>query len=991
MFVRRFDLDFKSFASFSALVVVVLVISGLVSPLEAQEPKAPIRPVADLETALKPIDLNAGQLLNIGGQVLFAARGAQVGNELWRSDGTEEGTDWMSDLCPGICDGFPHLLAEGNGRLLLGVDDRLWISDGTDAGTVPVATPCPTCNTVFFQDAKWNGEVFLLQILKDGRWSPWVTDGTSAGTFPLDLDGRRLVSNLSPGKVTYFAASEDGADGETWLYAADGTRDGTRAVTLLCEHCGVGVDKAVELGGVTVFTTYTVEEGWKPWVTDGTAAGTRLLSDLPNVSSVSRPTHLVTVGNEAFGVYPAGCGVHCVFRTDGTTGGTRSAPELVPDGIADSRGPLELIALGNNLMGKFWNFSTGDQELWTLAGPLGKQRVLSADFIDPVGEAGGELYLHAVDNGDRSTMVTAGTEASTRKILDLEPTAAATVPGGALVVTLERLDAVNRETLLWRTDGTAEGTVRLDVQTPQSDSNPTQLQAWQGGVAWATGDRRERSVWALAAGQLRQFEVDRHLGPLVATEDRLFFYDFALRMMRAVAADGSENQLVFGGAFPLETVPWKNRMLTSVQDLGQQLWTSTGSQEATDLVVDVNPGWSSSCPITCVPSIFPRELTLVGDRLLFSAFEDAAGPGQLWATDGTLGGSSTVAEFSATGPTLAENLTPTDLVSIGSLGFFKAPDPESGLLFWVTDGTGVGTRPLTSSESQPRAVDLGVSTPWGDRLAIFERSATEPKIWWSDGGPLTLLTRLPAGSRVLSMAGDEERVYWVEDSLESGRELSWSDGRAVGKFDLFPGVRGSGVASLTPFDEGLLFAADGGDGQGFEPWMWVEGAAEPLPVADLSPGREPSSPGIGVRVGDEIFFAASDGQAGRELFAFDWTTAESRFCPQDRLCFFDGRFEVSLRWQTAGGASGDAKRAASGGDSGLFWFFDPNNWESMIKVLDGCAINGHFWVYAATSSDVGFTLRALDTKTGADRTWTHAPGSPAPAITDVEVFPCDAR
>ncbi len=39
-------------------------------------------------------------------------------------------------------------------------------------------------------------------------------------------------------------------------------------------------------------------------------------------------------------------------------------------------------------------------------------------------------------------------------------------------------------------------------------------------------------------------------------------------------------------------------------------------------------------------------------------------------------------------------------------------------------------------------------------------------------------------------------------------------------------------------------------------------------------------------------------------------------------------------------------------ESGLFWFFDDDNWEMLVKVLDGCGTNGHFWVFLAAATDV---------------------------------------
>jgi hypothetical protein len=43
-------------------------------------------------------------------------------------------------------------------------------------------------------------------------------------------------------------------------------------------------------------------------------------------------------------------------------------------------------------------------------------------------------------------------------------------------------------------------------------------------------------------------------------------------------------------------------------------------------------------------------------------------------------------------------------------------------------------------------------------------------------------------------------------------------------------------------------------------------------------------------------------------------------------------------------------------DSGFFWFFEPGNVEVTVKILDGRAINGRYWLFAASMTDVGFTL-----------------------------------
>ena len=110
------------------------------------------------------------------------------------------------------------------------------------------------------------------------------------------------------------------------------------------------------------------------------------------------------------------------------------------------------------------------------------------------------------------------------------------------------------------------------------------------------------------------------------------------------------------------------------------------------------------------------------------------------------------------------------------------------------------------------------------------------------------------------------------------------------------------------------------------------------------------------------------------------------------VCLQDSRYAVRIEWRTADGASGAASVVHSGtNDSGLFRFFDSNNWEVLIKVLDGCALNGHVWVYGASTTDLGYAIRVTDTVTGAVKEYRNEPGLPAPAIVDGKAFPEGCR
>ncbi len=78
----------------------------------------------------------------------------------------------------------------------------------------------------------------------------------------------------------------------------------------------------------------------------------------------------------------------------------------------------------------------------------------------------------------------------------------------------------------------------------------------------------------------------------------------------------------------------------------------------------------------------------------------------------------------------------------------------------------------------------------------------------------------------------------------------------------------------------------------------------------------------------------------------------------------NGRFRVSITWEDFSGGSGQARSVPLGStDSALFWFFEPANFEALIKIVDGCSFNGHYWVYLAATTNVGFTLRIRDQQT----------------------------
>jgi sugar lactone lactonase YvrE len=107
----------------------------------------------------------------------------------------------------------------------------------------------------------------------------------------------------------------------------------------------------------------------------------------------------------------------------------------------------------------------------------------------------------------------------------------------------------------------------------------------------------------------------------------------------------------------------------------------------------------------------------------------------------------------------------------------------------------------------------------------------------------------------------------------------------------------------------------------------------------------------------------------------------------ETLCLLGSRFAVTATWATAT-ASGPAQAVPLTGDTGYLWFFDPANVEAVVKVLDGCALGGHFWVFAGGLTDVAVKLTVTDSHTGAMRTYENPQGKPFAPIQDTAAFPC---
>ncbi len=316
------------------------------------------------------------ELRSVDDQLFFKACDTEHGCEIWRSDGTEDGTHIVRDVWPGARGGTPEALTAFDDELYFFATDpthgtELWRTDGSRSGTVLVKDirpgrrgskftyppPTPVGDSLFF----WanDGEV--------GR-ELWRTDGTGAGTV--------LVKDITPGSSTfgstgiavgstmYFGAN-DGTQG--WgLWRSDGTEAGTQLVSHTSSPRGSAPIELTEAAGTLFFLTHETHLGLsRLWRSDGSAADTIKIAEFPLRTDLTTISRLTAVGETLyFDGYDERFGSE-LWTSDGTESGTRMVRDINPG--SDDSTVFWLTAVGNLLYFQA-NDATNSRELWRTDG-----------------------------------------------------------------------------------------------------------------------------------------------------------------------------------------------------------------------------------------------------------------------------------------------------------------------------------------------------------------------------------------------------------------------------------------------------------------------------------------------------------------------------------------------------------------------------------------------------------------------------------------------
>jgi len=109
------------------------------------------------------------------------------------------------------------------------------------------------------------------------------------------------------------------------------------------------------------------------------------------------------------------------------------------------------------------------------------------------------------------------------------------------------------------------------------------------------------------------------------------------------------------------------------------------------------------------------------------------------------------------------------------------------------------------------------------------------------------------------------------------------------------------------------------------------------------------------------------------------------------LCLHADRFRLRVDWRVPNTdvfGRGVARPFTFSDEAGVFWFFDPDNLELAVKILDGTSVNGFYWVLHGGLTHVEYWITITDTFTQTAETFHKSPGTLCGGASS-QVFPVD--
>lgn len=407
----------------------------------------------------------------------------------------------------------------------------------------------------------------------------WKTNGSAAGTVMVKDINTLAGASSSPNGFTefngaYYFQADDGVNGmELWK------TDGTAAGTLLVKDINDGGSSSPQgfavLNGVLYFSADDGVNGTEVWKTDGSAAGTVMVKDINTSPTFDLRPSGFTAFNGAmyFQAYQPATGSE-VWKTDGTAEGTVMVKDInIGSEPGASSFPASFTVFNGALYFRANNGSARGNgfELWKTDGTsAGTVMVKDIEYQGP-----GSSFPHGftIFNG----------------ALYFQATQDVTSENGQAPIGAE----------LWKTDGTAAGTVLVKNIDPvlRQSSNPAHFTVFNNGLYFQADDG------------VNGMELWRSEGN---ADDTLLLKD--------INSGGSSS--------PSQFALYRGALYFAADGgNGVELWKTDATATGTVLVKDINVSGSSN----------PTDLVVVNDVLYFKANDGVNGV-ELWKTDGTTGG-----------------------------------------------------------------------------------------------------------------------------------------------------------------------------------------------------------------------------------------------------------------------------------------------------------------------------------------------------------------
>ncbi len=786
------------------------------------------------------------------GVLYFRGDDGPHGEELWRSDGTADGTYMLLDIAFGLPSSSPCGFIEIDGWLYFTTYNQLWRTDGSQvlriSGANQTVAPLPI---VFFK-----GMLYFSGSDAEGGSELWRYDGISAGPQRLiDLitgpGGSGAYPLLVHNGWLYFTAHD--AQDRYALWVTDGTQAGTRLFSNLDPNGGMNPGQLVPFAGGILFFAGDGVHGGEVWYTPGMnaegqpVAPTLIADFVPGLNS-SDPAMI--------GMFRTSFLFFAKDMTNTYTLWALSDPGAAPEKIKDGLWPALnnpccklLEPVMRAYLGKLYFLNkdpASGWELWETDGTPAGTHLSIDSWPGPPSGAPSELALcgsrlcFPADDGDhgRELMSSDGTQQGTRLVYDLNTSRPGSAPKslvsvGGLLYFLA--DDGTHGPELWRSDGTLEGTFLV------LDIDPT------GQCGYAPYD------YTPVGGLLYFTACDGHHGTEL----------WATNGQPGGAWRVTDPSTGIGYSQPMSLTPAGQRLFfIAWQNNGYWLWVADPAGNVKP--IKELPGEKTA---------YWTQLAAFGDNLVFFTPDNPDLTAiSVWRSDGTTSGTQVI---------YSGLLAPGKLLPVGKQIFFSGMDLSNRPGLWKTNGTGSGTTRIPIPLGAPAYTGISYLTNVGNQVFFFVSGVGLIDLYRTNAAQDGVVLIKTFSASVWQRSPYMEPIAYAGRLIFRMQKMDYtmitfaSDGTPAGTQPI-PGEQGF-INWLTPGGPFLFFSKSDTD-HGNELWRWDGTENELVRVSDINPGPASSNPAALLAWGRRLFFSANDGVNGVELWAYD-IPAQQIFLP----------------------------------------------------------------------------------------------------------------